>query len=178
MDGNPFVAGSGNWLRMISNKQVAAVARFVPEIELVATGGLVTPEHMVEAMMLGARATQSATGVIYRGRQLLSRSIRFLDDYMKSQGYQSMEDVIGAGVKYIVPATEVDFQAGQIYAVVDPAKCDGCGRCTQHFCLAAHLDDGVATMNIDDCMGCGSCIALCPRAAISLQQRDQPPRPL
>jgi dihydropyrimidine dehydrogenase (NAD+) subunit PreA len=173
MDGNPFVAGSGNWLRMISYKQIAAVARFVPGIDLVATGGLVTPEHMVEAMMLGARATQTATGVIYRGRQLLRQSVRFLSDYMSSQGYESTEDFIGAGVQYIVPASKIDFQAGHIFAVVDPVKCDGCGRCTQHFCLAAHMDEGIARVSHEDCMGCGSCAALCPQSAITLRQRDQ-----
>jgi dihydropyrimidine dehydrogenase (NAD+) subunit PreA len=171
MNGNPFAAGSGNWLRMISYKQIAAVAKFVPGIDLVACGGLVTPEHMVEAMMLGAKATQTATGVIYRGRRLLRTSIQFLGNYMEKQGYQSVDDFIGSGLKYVIPANKIDFQSGKIGAYIDAAKCTGCGRCTQHFCLATYLEDGVAKVRIEDCMGCGACVALCPEAAVSLQEK-------
>jgi dihydropyrimidine dehydrogenase (NAD+) subunit PreA len=173
MDGNPFAAGSGNWLRMISYKQIAAVGKFVPGIDLVATGGLVTPEHMVEAMMLGARATQTATGIIYEGRGLLSRSVRFLRDFMEKQGYRSVDDFVGVGLNYIVPANRVDFQAGNIVAVIDPDICNGCGRCTQHFCLATRMDDNVAVVSYEDCMGCGACVTLCPEVAISLQLRTE-----
>jgi dihydropyrimidine dehydrogenase (NAD+) subunit PreA len=171
MNGNPFVAGSGNWLRMISYKQVTAIAKFVPGIELAACGGLVTPEHMVEAMMLGARVTQTATGIMLEGRSLLRRSIRFLTDYMEQQGYRSVEDFIGSGLEYVIPVNKIDFQAGKIYASIDEAKCTGCGRCTQHFCLATYLDDGIAKVKVDDCMGCGACVAICPEAAVTLKNR-------
>lgn len=171
MNGNPFVAGSGNWLRMISYKQVTAIAKFVPGIELVACGGLVTPEHMVEAMMLGARATQTATGIMFEGRSLLRRSIRFLTNYMEEQKYSSVEDFIGSGLEYVIPVNKIDFQAGKIFASIDAAKCTGCGRCTQHFCLATYLDDVVAKVRTDDCMGCGACVAICPEGAVILKNR-------
>jgi dihydroorotate dehydrogenase/Pyruvate/2-oxoacid:ferredoxin oxidoreductase delta subunit len=171
MNGNPFVAGSGNWLRMISYKQVAAVAKFVPGIELVACGGLVTPEHMVEAMMLGARVTQTATGVMYGGRGLLRRSVKFLTSYMEEHGYRSVEDFIGSGLKYVIPVNKIDFQAGKVFACIDASKCTGCGRCTQHFCLATYLEDGVAKVRIEDCMGCGACVAVCPETAVILKNR-------
>jgi dihydropyrimidine dehydrogenase (NAD+) subunit PreA len=172
MNGNPFVAGSGNWLRMISYKQIAAIAKFVPGIELAACGGLVTPEHVVEAMMLGARVTQTATGVMYRGRGLLGRSVRFLTNYMEDQRYRSVEDFIGLGLKYVIPVNKIDFQAGKIFAYIDAAKCTGCGRCTQHFCLATFLENGIANVRVEDCMGCGACVAVCPEKAVSLKSKQ------
>ena len=101
----------------------------------------------------------------------MRRSIKFLSSYMEEQGYQSVEDFIGLGLKYVIPANKIDFQAGKLFAYVDATKCTGCGRCTQHFCLATHLEDGTAKVNIDDCMGCGACIAVCPEKAVSLKNR-------
>ena len=65
---NFFCAGSGSWLRQIVYKQVASIGKFVPGIDIMCTGGLVSPEHIVEAMMLGAKATQFVTGMMYEGR--------------------------------------------------------------------------------------------------------------
>ena len=115
--------------------------------------------------------TQTATGVIYGGRGLLRRSIRFLTNYMEEQGYRSVEDFIGLGLKYVIPVNKIDFQAGKVFAYIDAAKCTGCGRRTQHFCLATYLEDGVAKARIDDCMGCGACVAICPETAVILKNR-------
>ncbi|HXY73914.1 MAG TPA: 4Fe-4S binding protein, partial [Dehalococcoidales bacterium] len=168
-DENPFVAGSGSWMRMITYKQIAVIAKFVPGIDLIATGGLTVPEHTVEAMMLGARATETATAVMYSGRGFLKRQIRFLHRYMETQGYHSVEDFIGLGLKYITPAEKVDFKIGKIYAEVDSLKCTGCGICADQMCLAMEMEDKIAKVNIDDCLGCGMCVALCPKGAVSVK---------
>lgn len=38
IDGNPFVAGCGSWMRMIAYKQVAVVAKYAPGLDIIACG--------------------------------------------------------------------------------------------------------------------------------------------
>jgi dihydropyrimidine dehydrogenase (NAD+) subunit PreA len=172
MDGNPFVAGSGNYLRMTVYKQVAAIAKFAPGIDVVATGGLTVPQHTVEVMMLGAKATERVTALLYGGRQLIRKNIQFLTKYMKEQGYRSVNDFIGLGLEYIKPINKVDFMPGKVVAEVDHLICTGCMRCTDHVCLAMSADHGVARVKVDECLGCGMCVALCPEEAVRLRERE------
>jgi dihydropyrimidine dehydrogenase (NAD+) subunit PreA len=172
MDANPFVAGSGSWMRMIVYKQIAAIAKFVPGIDLIATGGLTVPEHTVEAMMLGAKVTETATAVMYGGRGFIRRQEQFLTRFMTEQGYHSVDDFIGLGLKYITPAERMDFKIGKIFAEVDPVRCTGCGLCADQMCLAINIVDKIARVNVDDCLGCGMCKALCPKGAMTLKQKN------
>jgi dihydroorotate dehydrogenase len=76
----------GEWLRPIVYKQIACIARFVPGIDIMACGGIGKPEHVVESMMLGAKAVEMVTPVLFKGRKLLTRDVRFLEKYMEEQG--------------------------------------------------------------------------------------------
>ena len=150
MDGNPFVGGCGNWLRLIVYKQVSAIAKFVPGIDIVALGGLGVPEHIVEAMMLGAKVTPLVTDVMYDGRSLIRKHIRFLTKYMKEQGYQSVNDFIGLGLEHVKPINKIDFMPDRVFAEVDPLECSGCARCTDHVCLATYMENSVAKVKVED----------------------------
>ena len=121
--------------------------------------------------MLGARSVQSVTGLLYRGRNLIKRDIQFLTKYMSEQGYQSVDDFIGLGLEYVKPINRTDFMPGKVVAEVDPSKCNGCGLCADHICLATHLEKGTAMVEDDKCLGCGMCVALCPVDAVTLRER-------
>ncbi len=171
MDGNPFVSIQGNWLRPIVYKQVASIAKFVPDLDIIATGGLSSPEHIVEAMMLGARSIEVVTPVLFKGRAYLRKTIGFLSKFIKEQNYRSVEEFIGLGQQYIRASEQVNFKTERIVAEVDALKCTGCGRCTDHICLAMTRDNGVARVIVEDCLGCGMCVALCRDSAVTLLER-------
>lgn len=171
LSGNPFAAGSGSWLRQIIYKQIATIAKYVPDIDLIASGGITCPEHVIEAMMLGAKATQTVTEVLYQGRSSIRRQKQFLARYMTEQGYNSPEEFVRAAQEYIIAPETMDFKQGKMFAVVDSLKCTGCGRCVDHVCLAMTMEDTTARVIVDDCLGCGMCVALCPEGAVSLDQK-------
>lgn len=169
VDANPFVAGSGSWLRPLLYKHVAGIAKFAPGIDIAASGGLMTPEHVVEVMMLGAKTAELCSGVLLRGRELLRRSIKFLEVFMAEQGYQKVEDLVGLGVPYIKGLDEVDVSAGKVVAEVDPEKCEGSGRCIDNICIALDWEGAKAKVRAEMCEGCGFCVMACPNGAIRLK---------
>ena len=171
-DGNAFGGASGSFLRVQCYKDVAAIARFAKGIDIAAAGGLVIPEHVIEAMMLGARLTQLCTGVIEQGRKLIRLCDDFLRKFMAEQGYQTVEEIIGLGQQYIKYNEDVDFMAGQVIAVTDELKCTGCGACVDNICVARHFEKKVAKAKKDRCTGCGSCMLACQTDAIRLVQRQ------
>ncbi|MBI2909069.1 MAG: hypothetical protein HYX92_15605 [Chloroflexi bacterium] len=172
LDSNPFVGASGDWLRVVTYKQIGAVAKYVPGIDIAAAGGLMTPEHAIEAMMLGAKAIQYCSGVLYSGRGLIRRTARFLPQYMKECGYTSVHDFVGLGVPYIRPTNQVKTVGADVFADVDEMKCTGCGICTDNLCLASHMVDGIAHVNAEECSGCGMCIIACASGARSFRQKQ------
>lgn len=171
-DGNPFCMASGSWLRIPCYRNVAAIAKFVPDIEIAAAGGLVMPEHCVEVMMLGATLAQPCTGVIEQGRNLIGKSNDFMRKFMVEQGYQSVEEFIGLGQQYIKYSEDVDLMVGKVVAELDEANCTKCGRCLDNICTALYSDKGKIRINVDRCAGCGGCIVACQSDAIKLVLKD------
>jgi dihydroorotate dehydrogenase/Pyruvate/2-oxoacid:ferredoxin oxidoreductase delta subunit len=168
LSANAFSGSTGSWLRMICYKDVAAIARFAPGIDITAAGGVMMPQHVVEMMMLGARLVQITTGMMEQGRGLLRRSNKFLEKFMKEQGYRSTEEIIGLGQRHIQYLDELDMSAGKVRAVTDPQKCTNCGTCADQICTIRYMEDGKLKVRDEDCTGCGSCTVSCRFDAIKL----------
>jgi dihydropyrimidine dehydrogenase (NAD+) subunit PreA len=172
MDGNPFCLTSGSWLRRVCYRDIAAIARFVPGIDIAAAGGLVAPEHCIEAMMLGASLTQLCTGVMEQGRGLIRRSTQFLQKFMAEQGYQSIQEIVGLGVPYIKYQEDVDMFEGRVISELDETRCTHCGNCLDNLCTAIYSDHGRIKINPSKCLGCGGCTVACQQSAFKLVLRN------
>ena len=171
MEGNPFCMSSGSWLRFPCYRDVAAIARFVPGIEIAAAGGLMQPEHCVEVMMLGASLAELCTGVIEQGRDLIRRSNEFMQNFMEEQGYQSLQEFIGLGQQYIRYNEDVTIE-DRVIIELDEEKCTRCGRCLNTMCIAMYSERGKILVDADRCSGCGACIVACPDGALQLVRQD------
>jgi len=170
LDGLPLGVMGGEWLRPLVYKQVACIARFVPGIDIMACGGIGKPEHVIESMMLGAKAVEMVTPVLFQGRKLLTRNVRFLEKYMDEQGYETPEDFRGLALKYFKPGNQLHSTHDErsLLARVDSGKCKGCGVCADSICLAMSLEGGRAKVNAGKCMACGMCVVVCPHEAVTL----------
>lgn len=169
MNGSPITGASGNWLRIPCYKDVALIAKFVPGLEIAASGGLMKPEHSVEVMMLGAKLPQLCTAVLYRGRKIITQNVNFLKKFLKDNGYGSIEEIVGLGVNYIKNAEDVEFYPDMVVAETDVSRCTGCGICSDSICLASGMEDGVSVVLEENCNGCGMCVAVCPEDARTLK---------
>ncbi len=169
----------GPWNRLVSYRDVTCVAKYAPDIDVEACGGLVIPEHVIEVMMLGARMVQLSSGIFFNGIDFPGKVVGFMKKYMEEQGYNSVNDFIGLGLEYIVEMEEIQKeyrpQVGKLIARIDYDKCvgpDTCDICLNTFCIATYEEDSEVKVDPLLCCGCNLCVIRCPHGARSLSWID------
>ena len=164
-DGNPFIGYGGEPLRPILRKHVAAISKYVPETDVLAMGGIMTPKNIIEMIMLGAKAVGQCAAVFFGGIRFLKSELEFIRKFMDDQGYESIEEIRKVGIEQIRTADEaVDIKAK---AQVDMAQCTGCRRCVDNICSAISMENDEIIVS-ENCIGCGLCVMVCPQKALSL----------
>ncbi len=159
----------GPALRFSMYKATALISKNIPSIETFAGGGITSPEHIVEAIMLGARACQALTGIVLNGIDFIGRANRWLQRYMEKCGYEKIDDFKGLGLQYLKSSTEVEFLYHR--AEIDEDKCTRCGKCAASYCPAISMKDGKPFVNESFCSSCAMCTVICPEDAISIVPR-------
>lgn len=179
MDINSIGSASGPLLYPWVLKNIAAGAKYVPELDHASVGGIVHPRQVIELLMLGAKHVGLASAIyMTEGVKAIRRFTVFLERFMDEHGYENVDDLIGIGQKYIVPVSEkTDWGGGRVVASVDREKCTECGTCIQGYCLGALLEDkqvkGRPIIDEQTCGACGFCVLICPERAISLVERKE-----
>ena len=164
-DGNPFIGYGGEPLRPILRKHVAAISKYVPEIDVLAMGGIMTPKNIIEMIMLGAKAVGQCAAVFFKGIRFLKSELEFIKKFMDDQGYESIEEIRKVGIEQIRTADEaVDIKAK---AQVDMAQCTRCRTCVDNICSAISMENDEIIVS-ENCIGCGLCVMVCPQKALSL----------
>jgi len=176
LEANPICAALGPWDRFLLYRNLGTISAFVPNIEQAGVGGLVEPEHIIEAMMLGARICEYSSGLLWKGTPIIEEALEFLSKYMDQMGYSSVEDFIGLGVQYIQPVEGLDWRNEDFIATVDDRLCTRCGRCANGICSARSIVPDPLRLVIDSryCIGCGLCQSICPENAVSMVEQKHP----
>lgn len=64
-------------------------------IPIIASGGVVKWENLVEYLLAGARAVEVGTGIAYRSFDLFRELLKGLEDYMRRKGFEKVEELVG-----------------------------------------------------------------------------------
>jgi dihydropyrimidine dehydrogenase (NAD+) subunit PreA len=166
---NPLCDMGGATLRFSMYKATALISKNIPNIDCFAGGGITAPEHVAEAVMLGAPAAQTLTGMVQNGIPFLTKTNQWLSHYMDRQGFKSIQEFRGMGLPWIKGAMDVEFQ----YHVARPNldKCHGCGSCAETYCPAITMQGKTPVVDARYCSCCGMCQVACPRNAYEFVPR-------
>ncbi|MFC1919831.1 tRNA-dihydrouridine synthase [Chloroflexota bacterium] len=175
MDKNAPGVITGGLTRYVGRKTLAFVKNFIPELEVVGITGITALEHVVDYIMLGAQTVGLSSPIFWYGADFIEKCNDFLNWFMEKEGYQSIEDFRGLALKETEwDTSKLKWKFGELTAVTDPLKCDGCGICTQSICLASYLEGGIAKVAANLCSGCNMCTIICPRDARKVVIRKRP----
>lgn len=162
---------SGGWIKPLSLRDVFEMRKMVgPEPCILGTGGVSNYIDAIQMMMCGADMIGICTEVMLHGFGFLPRLLKNIEKFMAQHGYRSYRDFRDMAVQAITPADKLTIK--DVYARVDPALCDGCGRCERvGHCYAIVVQDQKAIVDPAQCTGCSTCQDICHAGAISLVDR-------
>lgn len=173
----PNVAGlstygglSGPALKPIALRYTAEIAQNV-NLDIAGCGGISTWQDGAEFLLLGASVLQVCTAVLRFGLGIIGGLIQGLEGWMTEMSFQSLSDVIGRSLPYMVLHSQLP-RGIQFVARIREEICNGCGicytACRSGGQEAILIMQGSPQVLVNQCIGCGLCVAMCSLKAISL----------
>lgn len=168
---------SGAFIKPMAQHCVYKIALATKEqpFEISGVGGVCNGQDGVEYLCLGADTVQCATEVMYKGYGIIRPMLKYLQTFMESKGYQTLDDFRGSSLHCMVPAARRLSLEQQFAAKVDVSKCIGCGKCVRSCsdgakqAIVMNLEEKKAFVQIEKCTGCGLCQIVCPVGAIGME---------
>ncbi len=180
--GMPIVNGKSS-ISGYSGKAVKPIAlRFIQQmcqddrlknVEISGIGGIETWEDAAEFLLLGAKTLQVTTAIMQYGYRIVEDLISGLSHYLEDNGYNSLDEMIGAAINNIIQAEALDRDY-IVYPEINSDNCVHCGRCYISCYDGGHqaisFDEKTRKVKIDKnkCVGCHLCANVCPVQAIGL----------
>ncbi|MFO0566744.1 MAG: NAD-dependent dihydropyrimidine dehydrogenase subunit PreA [Polyangiaceae bacterium] len=172
----------GAAVKPIALHMVASLARS-PDFRLPISGigGITNWRDAVEFLLLGSSSVQVCTEVMLKGYRIVEDMIEGLEEYMRSHGFETLDQMVGKAVPAYSEWGDLDLNYETI-AKIDDQKCIGCQLCVvachdgAHQCL--HPPKGgnggatrVPVVDESECVGCNLCKIVCPVPdCISMEQ--------
>lgn len=159
----------GAAVKPIALHMVAALAR-EPSFNLPISGigGVASWRDAVEFMLLGSSSVQVCTEVMLRGYRVVEDMIEGLEQYMREQKFEKLDDFVGKAIPAFSEWGNLDLNYETV-AKIDADKCIGCQLCVvachdgAHQCI--HPNESATRVPVVDeaeCVGCNLCQIVCP----------------
>ena len=152
--GRPFYPSTGNqsyaglcgpWIRPLAYRHVAQMRTICPDLPIAGGGGLMNWRHSVEMLMYGATVLTYCSLLYLKGYKAFTKIEPGVRRFMDEHGYETLADMRGIALKYIVTPGEVDYIP--MLPEIDLEKCNGCGLCAAPgHCECIEIVDGKAVL--------------------------------
>jgi dihydropyrimidine dehydrogenase (NAD+) subunit PreA len=133
-------------------------------------GGISNWRDAVEFILLGSSTVQVCTEVMLRGYRVVEDMIEGLHTYMKTHGFETLDQMVGKAVPAFSEWGDLDLNYETV-ARIDSKKCIGCQLCVvachdgAHQCIHPAPNGNAVRVPIVDeaeCVGCNLCQIICP----------------
>ncbi|MFH1464177.1 MAG: NAD-dependent dihydropyrimidine dehydrogenase subunit PreA [Pseudomonadota bacterium] len=158
----------GAAVRPIALHMVAQLARSDEfKLPISGIGGISEWRHVVEFLLLGASSIQVATAAMLQGYRIVHDMETGLSEWMRSHGFETLEDFIGLAVPNYTEWGDLDINY-EVVAEIDEEKCIGCQLCYVacrdggHDAVRLREDTRVPRVDDKECVGCNLCAHVCP----------------
>lgn len=159
----------GPAVKPIALHMVAALSRSREfQLPISGIGGISNWRDAVEFLLLGAASVQVCTEVMLRGYRVVEDMIEGLEEYMRTHGMRTLDDLIGRAVPNYSEWGDLDINYETV-ARIDADKCIGCYKCVvacmdgAHQCIApSENGNRVPVVDESECVGCNLCQIVCP----------------
>jgi dihydropyrimidine dehydrogenase (NAD+) subunit PreA len=168
--GNQSYAGlCGPWIRPLAYRHVAQIRTICPDLPIAGGGGLMNWRHSVEMIMYGSTVLTYCSLLYLKGWNAYAKIEPGMRKFMDEYGYETLADMRGMALKYIVTPGEVDYIP--MLPDIDLEKCNGCGMCAAPgHCECIEIVDKKAVLKKpEECYSCAVCYFLCAREAITMK---------
>jgi len=158
----------GPWIRPLAYRHIAQMRMTCPDLPLAGGGGLMNWRHSVEMIMYGATVLTYCSLLYLKGYKAFAKIEPGMRKFMDESGYETLADMRGIALKYIVTPGEVEYIP--MHPQFDLEKCNGCGICAAPgHCECIEIRDKKAVLvKPKECYSCGVCYFLCSREAITM----------
>ena len=178
VNGKKTISGySGRAVKPIALRFIhdMASSHIMKNLQLSGIGGIETWTDALDFILLGCRNLQVCTAVMQYGNRIIDDLKLGLQTYMKHQGYNKLEEMVGKELPNFVTPSDLDRDT-MVYPKIDREKCIGCGRCYVSCRDGGHQaisfgDERTPKINGLKCVGCHLCRLVCPTDAIGLAKR-------
>ena len=147
------------------------------EADLVVLANALVPRKDADELAKILKITKSGDGFYLEAHPKLRPLDTFTDGIFIAGCCQSPKDIpdsvaqaVGAAIRASIPLMRGEVEVEPLVASVNENICVGCGTC-EAICPfdALSLEAGVMRVNEVVCKGCGSCGSACPSGAISMR---------
>jgi dihydropyrimidine dehydrogenase (NAD+) subunit PreA len=165
----------GPAVRPIGLRVVSQIAKAIPKIPISGMGGIENWQNAVEYLMVGASTLQVCTAVMWYGFRVIRDFLKYLINFMKEQGYDSVGAMVGKALPKVTSWTNLP-KLPPVIAYINPEKCE-LGK----ECLIACADAGYQAIRMEKqhlivdskkCDGCGLCAVVCGANAVEFVKKE------
>ena len=171
--GVPQGSTNGSVCKYTSYLYTAILAQTV-NIPIMVSGGLETWKDCVDVIQWGATAPSICSAFMWYGYGILDSINEGIRDFMKRNGFSSVDDFRGRALKEFTTPDKVELIDDGV-SHIHQELCMKCGRCIKpaHCEAISRLENNDVVVDEDECIGCGVCRNLCPVGAISYASKSR-----
>jgi dihydroorotate dehydrogenase subfamily 1 len=159
---------TGPAIMPITLRMVMEIAMTV-DLPIIGVGGVSSAEDVLKYIMAGATLVGVCTHGHMKGLKSYTKLIKKIGDVMDENNFDNLDSIRGLTIRRIEERMETGKTAvtEAVTPDVNHNRCILCKKCEQVCVYDAIVINKKVKISADKCYGCGLCVSVCPKDALS-----------